>query len=517
MLDFRELYLQNLFPAISWVFFHKVNTGSTYLLMPIFALFLQSMFENEIKIKHILAFQVIGVLFFIIVVIAPANIYSFTNTPNSILVLLFIIYSVFPLVLASKNNREGARIIIFGYFFISISVVNDILIDEHIIRNIRLLYFAMYVFVFMQAIILARKFSKAFSTMQLQKEQLIVKESELRNYQDHLEDLVKERTGELQISNEKLKKNEHEIKRLNKKLELKVADKSEKLEYAHSKIIKQEHKSELADITSGTLHNVKNLITSVKTSSESIGHILKGSIFSRYKKANKLLGENIDTIEDFITNNPKGKKLMEYYLKLEEELDLEAEVSEQHLNRVAEKIDAIEQIINAQQAYGGSASMAEEIEVEAIVEDALTMQMESLKSYKIEVTKKIQENLKITVFKTKFMHILINLFKNAIEAMLGNHIKNRSLTIFTETENSDVLIGIKDAGHGISPENLEKMFSHGFTTKEDGHGFGLHSSMNYIREMGGEMTVQSEGNGKGATFLIRFPVSDDTKETITLS
>ncbi|MBI3415129.1 MAG: ATP-binding protein, partial [Verrucomicrobia bacterium] len=60
---------------------------------------------------------------------------------------------------------------------------------------------------------------------------------------------------------------------------------------------------------------------------------------------------------------------------------------------------------------------------------------------------------------------------------------------------------------GIAPENLTKIFQHGFTTKKTGHGFGLHSGANAAREMGGRLSVQSDGPGLGATFRLELPGS----------
>ena len=62
-------------------------------------------------------------------------------------------------------------------------------------------------------------------------------------------------------------------------------------------------------------------------------------------------------------------------------------------------------------------------------------------------------------------------------------------------------------GIGIAPENITKIFSHGFTTKKDGHGFGLHSGANAAREIGGNLTAHSDGVGKGAVFILDLPVS----------
>jgi signal transduction histidine kinase len=70
-----------------------------------------------------------------------------------------------------------------------------------------------------------------------------------------------------------------------------------------------------------------------------------------------------------------------------------------------------------------------------------------------------------------------------------------------------VKVSVCDNGIGIAPDHLTSIFNHGFTTKKDGHGFGLHSGANAAKEMGGTLTARSEGPGRGAEFTLELPVS----------
>ena len=63
-----------------------------------------------------------------------------------------------------------------------------------------------------------------------------------------------------------------------------------------------------------------------------------------------------------------------------------------------------------------------------------------------------------------------------------------------------------DNGIGIPADNLTRIFGHGFTTRKEGHGFGLHSGALAAKELGGALTVESDGPGKGATFTLEFPI-----------
>ena len=139
-----------------------------------------------------------------------------------------------------------------------------------------------------------------------------------------------------------------------------------------------------------------------------------------------------------------------------------------------------------------------------IINDALTMQSGTTERYNINVQKNFNEIPKVNVQKVKLVHILINLIRNAKDSMLEIPAEQRILRFTTERNGAFTYIKVTDSGHGISREDLNKIFTHGYTTKKDGHGFGLHSSANYMTEMGGEMWAESEGKGKGATFVLKF-------------
>jgi signal transduction histidine kinase len=72
--------------------------------------------------------------------------------------------------------------------------------------------------------------------------------------------------------------------------------------------------------------------------------------------------------------------------------------------------------------------------------------------------------------------------------------------------NGRLKITVEDNGVGIPRENLVRIFSHGFTTRKDGHGFGLHGSAIAAKEMGGSLTAHSDGPGLGACFTLELPI-----------
>ncbi len=300
---------------------------------------------------------------------------------------------------------------------------------------------------------------------------------------------------------------EVEVKNFNRKLEERIADQTEKLIDAQNEIVRKEYKNEMADLTSGTLHNVKNLLVSVKTSSEFISQMAVGDSIASLKKVNKIIRDNFHNIEDFICNNPKGRKCLEYYLKLEEMFDNEADISKKHQHRLSVKLTAIEEIIITQQAYSKGKSLGELVNIIEIIEDVLTMQKSTLENYNVNVIKEFNNLPDVNLHKMKLLHILINLIKNAKEALEEQSVDERNIKVSTSADDTSVFIKISDNGYGITSENMKKLFSHGFTTKETGNGYGLASSASYMEEMNGKIRAESDGAGKGTTFILEFPAT----------
>ncbi|MBU3915503.1 PAS domain S-box protein [bacterium] len=281
-----------------------------------------------------------------------------------------------------------------------------------------------------------------------------------------------------------------------------------KLLEAQSELVENAHRAGMADIAAGTLHNIGNLLNSIKTSAQSARTLLNESSIINFRKANALLKENMGNIESFIADDPKGKKLLEYYLHLEDIFNVEHRKIAEDVDRVNRKIDSVMDVINLQQNYAGFGSLSERYSLEKLIDDVLEIQSETLKSLSIHVEKTMKKIPTVYVQKTKLLHILVNLVKNAAEAMKDIPLADRKLRISLEQSGEEfVSIKIHDNGAGITKELQRKVFSFGFTTKEEGHGFGLHSSAIYMADMGGEISVESGGTTPGTCFTLRFPFS----------
>jgi C4-dicarboxylate-specific signal transduction histidine kinase len=150
--------------------------------------------------------------------------------------------------------------------------------------------------------------------------------------------------------------------------------------------------------------------------------------------------------------------------------------------------------------------VAQAVAAPELVEDALRLTNAALTRHDIKVIRQFEATGPITVDKHKALQILVNLLQNAKNACAEAPVEEKLVTVITVARGADfVKILVVDNGVGIAPENLTRMFAHGFTTRKDGHGFGLHSGALAAREMGGSLTAWSAGPGRGATFTLELP------------
>lgn len=296
-----------------------------------------------------------------------------------------------------------------------------------------------------------------------------------------------------------------ELNTLNDTLEQRINERTKELTIAHQKLLEQAHLAGMAQIATNVLHNVGNLLNSVGFDIGEISNIQRNSVIKKLFKANELLTENLDSLNEFILHNPRGKQLLNFYLAIELEIKQEqSKLSDINLDLI-KTLKSINDVIKSQMHIASGASFSEKINMEELILDILKTQKPLLQSFDIQFIPLLENVSPIYNQKSKLVHILSNLIINAKDALLkqNNPIKEITVELLESTEY--LIINISDTGVGIPPENLTKIFQHGFTTKETGFGFGLHSCANYIHEMKGTIEVKSDGIGKGATFTLTLP------------
>ena len=296
----------------------------------------------------------------------------------------------------------------------------------------------------------------------------------------------------------------------------------EELDLLNRRLLESSRHAGMAEVATGVLHNVGNVLNSVNVSSTLICDQVRNSKSSRLKDVVLLLNKNQENLGNFIVNDPKGKIIPNYLNTLSERLVAEQQDLLKELELLTKNIEHIKEIVAMQQNYARVSGIIESLSIKALVEDALQMNAAALSRHGIMVSRNYAEVPLIAVDKHKILQIFVNLIRNAKYAIDAAARRDKRIDIsITIPNGTHVAIMVKDNGIGIAPENLTRIFSHGFTTKRDGHGFGLHSGALAAKEMGGSLTAFSEGPGTGAAFTLELPLvsprANEKREAMTVA
>ncbi len=273
----------------------------------------------------------------------------------------------------------------------------------------------------------------------------------------------------------------------------------------HLRLLDVSRKAGMAEVATGVLHNVGNVLNSVNVSTSLVAEQIRNSKTANLAKVCTLLEEHKDNPGDFIAHDPRGQKIPDYLQNLSNQLIAEQKEMSRELVSLSKNIDHIKDIVAMQQSYAKVSGVVETIEIVDMVEDALHMNACALVRHDVQVVREFAKLPPITVEKHKVLQILVNLIRNAKYACDGSKEAVRKITLRTFQEGDFAVIQVIDNGVGIAAENLTKIFGHGFTTRKEGHGFGLHSGSLAAHELGGSLTVESPGVFQGATFSLKLP------------
>jgi signal transduction histidine kinase len=278
------------------------------------------------------------------------------------------------------------------------------------------------------------------------------------------------------------------------------------LEAAHERLVETSRLAGMAEVATDVLHNVGNVLNSVNVSCSLAVDRVKASKAASLFKVSALLEENRGRLGEFLLNDPRGQQIPGFLAALAEHFTGEQSALLQELDQLRENIAHIKQIVAMQQSYAKVAGVTESVSAAQLVEDALHINGSAMARHTVKVRREFEESPPIVTDKHRVLQILVNLISNAKYALDDSGRPDRLMTLRIGGDgDGHAKIQVSDNGVGIPPENLTRIFAHGFTTRRNGHGFGLHSSALAVRELGGSIQAQSEGLGKGATFTLLLP------------
>jgi NO-binding membrane sensor protein with MHYT domain len=277
-------------------------------------------------------------------------------------------------------------------------------------------------------------------------------------------------------------------------------------EAQNQKMLATARQAGMAEVAASVLHNVGNVLNSVNVSAVMVGEQIAKSKLSQLTLLSHLLNEHANDLHQFISEDPRGSQLPAFIKGLSDYWIVQQDTLNEEINLLIKNIEHIKNIISMQQNLSKVKKMNEVVSIEKTLEEALFITGIETNHPDVIIERKFRSLHPIIIDKVKLLQILVNLLHNAKEALIesNNHPKKIKLKItFNGKDKCSILI--EDNGIGIPSKNLTYIFSYGFTTKKEGHGFGLHSCALAAKEMGGTIIANSEGLGKGAQFELELP------------
>ncbi|HVU34853.1 MAG TPA: PAS domain-containing protein, partial [Opitutaceae bacterium] len=278
-------------------------------------------------------------------------------------------------------------------------------------------------------------------------------------------------------------------------------------ETLHRQVLETSRQAGMAEVATGVLHNVGNVLNSLNISASLVAESVARSKSERLGLLINLLDQNRENLGKFFAEDPRAQRVPDYLRALSEQLRAEQAHVLDELRNLQRNVEHIKEIVAMQQSYARVVGVTEEVAIQEIIEDALRINQDGLLRHRVAVDRDLRANPVITIERHKVLQILVNLISNAKYACDDGPLENRRLTVSIAADPQRVRITVADNGVGIAADNLVRIFSHGFTTRKNGHGFGLHSGALSAKEMGGSLTVESAGIGRGAAFTLELPVS----------
>lgn len=320
--------------------------------------------------------------------------------------------------------------------------------------------------------------------------------------------MVSERQADLELSFE-------QVKTLNAELDQRVTERTAQLSTAHEQLkssfeslqttqrqlVEASRMAGKAEVATAVLHNVGNVLNSITVSSGAVAEKLRHSRAAGFSKASELLSG--PELSPLLAGHPKGPKLIAYVSQLDQSIKTEQAAVIGELAGIQKNIEHIRVIVGRQQSHAKDKGASEPVALDELCREAVsTCGLDKLENLSVGV--ELAAGTAVNADPHKVLQIVMNLLSNARHAALDGGRRGK-VTVRAGVSGGFARIEVQDDGCGIAPENAAKIFKHGFTTKNEGHGFGLHGSACFAMEMGGRLTCHSDGPGKGACFVLELP------------
>ncbi len=280
----------------------------------------------------------------------------------------------------------------------------------------------------------------------------------------------------------------------------------EKVTELNQQLLETSRQAGQAEVATGVLHNMGNALSTLNTSLSLLRGKADLPALDGLEKAARLLDEHREDLVHFLTEDERGRRLPEYLQAVVDHFANEKYELGSLVGDLGRSIDHVNMIIALQQTYARNSSFREAVNLHVIIDEAL--RINAVPRDGIELIRQQSEIPEVVTDHHRVLQILVALIRNALDAVKEVEGSRKQIVIEVRHQGDDqVFVEVSDSGSGIAAEDLERIFSFGFTTKVTGHGFGLHNAALSAKMLGGFLEAASAGPGKGATFRLALPIS----------
>jgi len=326
--------------------------------------------------------------------------------------------------------------------------------------------------------------------LQLELRDRLATQEALRKAHEELESRVLERTRALRLEVAERRRVERELVSANA------------LTYAIS------HRAGMAEVANSVLHNVGNVLNSANVSALILYEQHKTTSLKDFPLAISLMTAHQNDLAQYLLQDPQGRQIPDYLKLLAEVWEAEYANAIKELEQLMLSMQHIKEIVARQQSLSGQGGLKVRMNLKDELRDAISFLAVQLKESEIEVALQVGDAVWWTGDRIKLTQIILNIVMNGQQAIMASVEKNiRKLQIqVSQSHDHTLRIDFTDNGIGMTEATLNGLFSYGFTTKENGHGLGLHASAVAAHEMGGTLTAHSDGMYLGSTFSLTLPI-----------
>jgi CheY-like chemotaxis protein len=299
--------------------------------------------------------------------------------------------------------------------------------------------------------------------------------------------------------------NHLELKRHRDHLSLLVAEKTRQLETAQKELVKKALEAGCNQALEIILHNIGNAVTPVLLYTDLLAMDDGKQVVAYLKACYRDLFDRKGNLDAYLARDPRGMNMFSYMGKLIETLQKQEKDTKAAVSTIRKAVDHIAEILNAQRSSSAVCGGGKSLNVDEVVEKAVLIQSPAFEKRGIQVQSQLDSGAALAADGNAFLQVILNLFKNACEAIdtLEGNGRIKQIIVRTFRKERRVFVEISDSGIGIAPEKIDEIQEPGVSGKGSS-GFGLFFCKNWVEENGGTFAIKSDGTEKGATVRMTF-------------